>query len=57
MNKTVLIIITILAIFSSLAMYYIGTENSRLTELLDFFWFPLPLGATTLILVFKKKED
>lgn len=37
------------------AMFMIGSNNSRLTELKDFFWAPLPLGVILLLIAKKSK--
>jgi len=34
-----------LAILASVIMFVVGTNNSHLTELVDFFWVPLPLAV------------
>jgi len=56
MNKTVSIIIAIVAFLASGLMYYFGSESSHLSELMDFYYYPLPLGVIGLIGAFKKNK-
>lgn len=37
-------------IIAAIAMYLVGKNSSHLSELKDFFWVPLPLGAIFLLL-------
>lgn len=42
-KKNILVIIGILAIVASIVMKVMG-RNSHLTELQDYWWYPLPLA-------------
>jgi hypothetical protein len=44
----------LLCIIASIAMYLIGKNSSHLSELKDFWWVPLPLGAISLLLASKR---
>jgi hypothetical protein len=45
MNKqSVLIVVGLLALVASVAMYVIGGNSSHLTELKQFWWIPLPIA-------------
>lgn len=55
MNKSLLIIIAILAFGAAAVMYYIGSTSSRVDELLDFWFYPIPLGVIAIIGLMKKK--
>jgi hypothetical protein len=44
----------LLCIVASVAMYMIGKNSSHLSELKDFWWVPLPLGAISLLLASKR---
>jgi hypothetical protein len=46
-----------LCFFASAAMYQIGSTNSRLTELKDTFWIPLPLGIVFVLLTLKNRKS
>lgn len=45
MNKPVLFALGGICFAAAAIMYTVGSTNSHLTELKDFFWVPLPLGA------------
>lgn len=45
-----------LCFMAAFIMFSIGSSNSRLTELKDFFWVPIPLGIILGFLAFKKKS-
>ncbi|MBN4072532.1 hypothetical protein JYT74_00700 [Crocinitomix catalasitica] len=54
--KKFLLILGSLGFAASATMWYIGGNNSALTELRDLFWVPLPLGLLFLILGALKKD-
>ena len=55
MNKKKLFyLLGVICIIASAAMYFIGKENSNLTELSQFWWIPLPVAALALIVASKK---
>ena len=56
MNKSVLIILMILSFAASALMYYLGNESGRMDELLDFWYYPIPLGVLCLVGLFKQKK-
>jgi len=56
MNKVVSVILSILCFVASFVMYKIGSTSSHLTELLDFFWMPLPLGIILMLLGIKANK-
>lgn len=46
MNKKVVFgVIGILAVIASIVMYRMGKNSSHLSELKDFWWYPLPLAV------------
>ncbi len=46
MNKKAFFgIIGVLAIIASVVMYLMGKNSSHLSELKDFWWYPLPLAV------------
>lgn len=53
-RKSVLYVLGLLCIIASIAMYMIGKSSSHLSELKDFWWIPLPLGAISLLLANKR---
>jgi hypothetical protein len=55
MSKTLLIIIAVLAFVAAGVMFYLGNDSGHLSELLDFWFYPLPLGVISLIGAFRKK--
>lgn len=54
MNKKTLSALSILCFSAAIGMFVVGSENSRLTELKDFFWAPIPLGVILGLLAKKK---
>ena len=54
-KKSVYGFLGVLCIIASVAMYMIGKNNSALSELKDFWWMPLPLGALCLLAASKSK--
>ncbi len=55
--KKVFLILGVLCLIASAVMYFVGNDNSRLSELKDFFWAPLPLGVILVILGLQSKKD
>ena len=53
-KKSLFYILGVLCIVVSIAMYMIGKNSSNLSELQDFWWIPLPLGALALLIANKK---
>jgi hypothetical protein len=46
MNKKLFFgVIGVLAIIASIVMFLMGKNSSHLTELKDFWWYPLPLAV------------
>ena len=54
MNKTLLLMLAVLAVAASIGMK-VMSKDSHLTELADFWWTPLPLALILLLLANKKK--
>lgn len=48
-RKSLFGILGVLCIIASVAMYMIGKNSANLSELKDFWWMPLPLGALCLL--------
>ncbi len=48
-KKNVLSIIAVLALVASAVMYKVGRSSSHLSELKDFWWYPLPLAVVCLL--------
>ncbi|MBL0145498.1 MAG: hypothetical protein IPP48_06790 [Chitinophagaceae bacterium] len=53
-KKSLFSVLAVLCIVASVAMYMIGKNSSHLSELKDFWWMPLPLGAISLLLASKR---
>lgn len=52
MNKKLFfVVIGVLAIIASIVMYIMGKNSSHLTELKDFWWYPLPLAVICFLIV------
>lgn len=54
-KKTIYGALGVLCIAAAVAMYMIGKDSSHLSELKDFWWMPLPLGALLLLLASRTK--
>lgn len=50
------LILGIVALLAAGGMYYVGSNNSRLSELEDFWYMPIPLGILAIALAFKSKK-
>lgn len=48
-------LLALLCIVAALIMYTVGKNSSHLSELYDYFWLPLPLGAIFLLLASRAK--
>lgn len=57
MKSKILSILATLSFASAGAMYTIGSNNSHLTELKDFFWVPIPLGIVLFLLAKKMRGN
>ena len=44
-RKTVFGVIAVLAVIAAIVMYRMGKNSSHLSELKNFWWYPLPLAA------------
>lgn len=55
MTKRTYYILGVICIIAAGAMYFLGKEDPKLTELKDFWWIPVPLAALFLILANRKK--
>jgi hypothetical protein len=54
-KKTLFGVLSVVCLAASAAMYFIGKNSSHLSELKDFWWIPLPLGALALLLANRTK--
>jgi hypothetical protein len=45
-----------ICIMASVVMFMVGSSNSHLTELVDFFWVPLPLGVVLFMVGAQQKK-
>jgi hypothetical protein len=52
-QKKIFQVIGSLALIASLAMYMVGSSDSALTELVDYFWSPLILAVVCFALAAK----
>jgi hypothetical protein len=57
MNRTISIILVILGFGGAGTMYYLGSNSSHLSELMDFYYYVIPLGAFGLFNLFKPKKE
>lgn len=53
-RKTIFYILGVVCIIAAAAMYFMGKEDSKLSELQDFWWIPLPIAAIALLVANKK---
>lgn len=56
MKRGIGIILIILGIGGTATLYKIGSGSSHLSELLDFYWTPLPLAVIGLFLIAKPEK-
>ena len=58
MNKKMVFgIIGILAVIASVVMYKMGKNSSHLSELKNFWWYPLPLAVICFLIAGAKKKE
>jgi hypothetical protein len=58
MNKKVFFgIVGLLAVIASVVMYWMGKNSSHLSELKDFWWYPLPLAVICFLVAGTKKKE
>jgi len=57
MKKTMFFIFAALTFIASIVMYYVGSNSANLSELLDFYWVPLPLGLILLLVAIKTPQS
>jgi len=53
-KKSLFYFLGVLCLIASAAMYFIGKQSSHLSELSDFWWIPLPIGALALLMANRK---
>ena len=56
-KKAVFGVIGVLALIASAVMYKVGRSSSNLSELKDFWWYPLPLAVICFLVAVSKKKE
>ena len=46
-----------IAVIASIVMYRMGKNSSHLSELKDFWWYPLPLAVICFLIAGAKKKE
>ena len=46
-----------IAVIASIVMYKMGKNSSHLSELKDFWWYPLPLAVICFLIAGAKKKE
>jgi len=54
-KKKIYSLLALLCIAAAIVMYLVGKNSGHLSELYDYFWLPLPLGAIFLLLASRTK--
>jgi hypothetical protein len=54
-KQVLILILAIACLGAGVAMYLIGNDSSKLSELKDYWWTPIPLGVVLIATAFKKK--
>ncbi len=58
MSKGLLAVLMVLCFGGAATMYSLGNSSGHMDELLDFWFYPIPLGVICLLgLIFKKKAE
>ena len=58
MNKKIFFgIVGLLAVIASIVMYRRGKNSSHLSELKNFWWYPLPLAVICFLIAGTKKKE
>ena len=50
-------IVGLLSVIASIVMYRMGKNDSALTELKNFWWYPLPLAAICFLIAGNNKKN
>ncbi len=50
-------IVGLLAVIASIVMYKMGKNSSHLSELKNFWWYPLPLAVICFLIAGAKKKE
>lgn len=56
-KKAVFGVIGVLALIASAVMYKMGRNSSHLSELKDFWWYPLPLAVICFLVAGSRKKE
>lgn len=56
MKRAIGVILIISGIVGTAILYKVGSDNRHLSELIKFYWAPLPLAVIGLFMIAKKKE-
>ncbi len=57
MNKKLFGILGFIAVIASIVMYRVGKSSSHMSELKDFWWYPLPLAVICFLIAGAKKKE
>ena len=56
-KKTVFTVIGIIAVIAAIVMYRMGKNSSHLSELKDFWWYPVPLAVICFVVAGMTKPE
>ncbi len=56
-KKSVFGVIGVLAIIAAAVMYIMGRNSSHLSELKDFWWYPLPVAVICFLVAGSRKRE
>ncbi len=56
-KKAFFLVVALLAVVAAVVMYVVGKDSSHLSELKDFWWYPLPLAALCLLAAMAGKKE
>ena len=54
-SQILFLVLGIICIGAAITMYIVGNDSSKLSELKDYWWVPVPLSLVSFGAAFKKK--
>jgi len=56
-KKAFFLVVALLAVVAAIVMNVVGKNSSHMSELKDFWWYPLPLAALCLLAATAGKKE
>ena len=56
-RKAFFLVVALLAVVAAIVMNVVGKNSSHMSELKDFWWYPLPLAALCILAAMAGKKE